>query len=196
MNVHPDVRSPWRSGGVAASSTLEAGIHGWTPFVPGRTGRTRTRAGRALVPYRCAGAPAIDDACAAASTVAARPATIGRAYLTNADGHGKNNHDQYVPHGVSSTSYSFGPARSEVLFYAPRCNGRCDSTLPRCNVSNPPKFRDRHFGRLPMSASRVRALSGLRGWDGHFGRSCSRLPRRRPVQDDGRSYERLEGILI
>jgi hypothetical protein len=119
----------------ASGLTLEAGIHGWTPFVPGRTGWTRTRAGGALVPYGCAGAPAIDYAGAAARTVAARPASIGRAYLANADGHGKTNEDQCVPHDVHLHVYSLGGPRSEVLFSAARCN----RTLPRFNVRNPPE---------------------------------------------------------
>jgi hypothetical protein len=65
----------WRTR-LAALLALEAGSHLRSPPVPGRTRRTGMSPGRALVPYGCAGTPAIDNACTAGRTMTTWPASV------------------------------------------------------------------------------------------------------------------------
>src|SRR5436190_12142600 len=61
---------------LAALLALEAGSHLRSPLVPGRTRRTGMSPGRTLVPYGCAGTPAVDNACTTARTMTAGAASV------------------------------------------------------------------------------------------------------------------------
>ena len=54
--------------------------------------------GRALVPYACAGTPAVDDACTAGRVVATGPAFVGGASGANAAQNGGKHRDQTNSH--------------------------------------------------------------------------------------------------
>jgi hypothetical protein len=85
-----------------ARSSREAGSHTPVPGVPRRTGRTGTSPGRALVPYRRTGAPAVDDACTARRTTTTRAAAVRGAGRAKAGNDDEKSRDQKGSHLLSS----------------------------------------------------------------------------------------------
>ena len=57
--------------------------------------------GRALVPHRCAGTPAVDDTCTKGRTMTTGPASICGVNGANAGDDGKKSRDQKCPHLAS-----------------------------------------------------------------------------------------------
>jgi hypothetical protein len=74
--------------------------------------------GRALVPYVCAGTPAVDDACTAGRVVTTRPAFVGGASGENAVQNGEKHRDQTNSHrlGLLSLQPSLNPLAAVAHF--------------------------------------------------------------------------------
>lgn len=74
--------------------------------------------GRALVPYVCAGTPAVDDACTAGRVVATGPALVGGASGDNAAQNGEKHRDQTNSHwlGLLSLQPSLNPLPAVAHF--------------------------------------------------------------------------------
>jgi hypothetical protein len=91
-----------RIGRRSLPSTLETSLVPSAPLIAFSAWRARPSSGRALVPYRRAGSPAIDDACALRRLMAARAASVGGIGHADApDGVREQNCHEKVPH-VSS----------------------------------------------------------------------------------------------
>src|SRR2546430_17633769 len=81
---------------------LEAGSHTPAPGVPITTGRSGVSPGRALVPYRRAGTPAMHDTRAAGRSVTAGPASVCGVSGGNHRNDGEMSRDQKGLHFLPS----------------------------------------------------------------------------------------------
>ena len=91
------------SSSSGANSALKARMHFRSPLISGRTGRAGMRPGRALVPYACAGAPAVDDACTAGRAVTTGTAFVRGARGDNAVQDGEKHGDETNSHWLCLT---------------------------------------------------------------------------------------------
>ena len=89
------------SSSSGANSALKARMHFRSPLISGRTGRTGLRPGRALVPYACAGAPAVDDTCTPGRIVTTGTAFVPSAGRDNAVQDGEKDRDQTQGHWLA-----------------------------------------------------------------------------------------------
>jgi hypothetical protein len=104
--------------------TREAGSHTLAPGVPVTTGRTGMSPGRALVPYRRAGTPAIHDAGTAGGSVTAGPASVRRVRRDNNWNDGEKSCDQKGSHILPRSRAALETSARSLKFLRARRTGR------------------------------------------------------------------------